>query len=390
LKRYRLLACLLLLSLLPACRGPWPFLPALEPAPPATSVPLPATPTLSPTSPQPLVLGGHGGALSVLAWAPDGQMLAAASGWFGATDTRIRLWHRDGTPGPVLAGHTDSIPAQAWAPDGQTLASGSLDGTVRLWAADGTARRTITPGAGQVFAVAWAPDGQILATGSIRKTDDLTVHLWRPDGTPVMALHTRYSGGKFYNLGWAADGTRLAGGATDYSLWTAEGTVLTNTFGCAHCTPAWGLAWAPNSQVWATANESGLVSIYSRDGALLTLIQDRGSTNTLAWSPDSALLATGDTVNIWRADGTALTARVPIDRIASLAWAPDGQTLASGGEKGEVRLWNRNGQERAVLRGHTGPVNRVAWSPDGALLASASDDGTVRLWAVGWDANASR
>lgn len=380
---FRRVLCTLTLLLLAACDGPWPDLPALAPppAPPSISTPAP-TPQSAIQNPKSLVLAGHGGAVSVLAWAPDGQTLAAASGWFGATDTHIRLWHRDGTPGPVLTGHTDSIPALAWAPDGQTLASASLDGTVRLWAADGSRARPITPGAGQVFAVAWAPDGQTLATGSIRRTDDLTVQLWRSDGTLVTTLHTRYSGGKFYNLGWSADGTRLAGGATDYSLWSADGTVITNTFGCARCTPAWGFAWAPNSQVWAISNESGLVSIYNRDGALLTLIQDRGSTNTLAWSPDSALLAGGDGVNVWRPDGTALTARVPVDRIASVAWAPDGQMLASGGEKGEVRLWGRDGQQIAVLRGHTGRVSRVAWSPDGALLASASDDGTVRLWAV--------
>jgi WD40 repeat protein len=46
-----------------------------------------------------------------------------------------------------------------------------------------------------------------------------------------------------------------------------------------------------------------------------------------------------------------------------------------------VRLWEAaTGQERAVLRGHTGAVYSVSWSPDGKSLASASWDNTVRMW----------
>jgi WD40 repeat protein len=35
---------------------------------------------------------------------------------------------------------------------------------------------------------------------------------------------------------------------------------------------------------------------------------------------------------------------------------------------------------RQVLRGHTGPINRIAWSPDGSYLASPSEDKTIRIW----------
>lgn len=37
---------------------------------------------------------------------------------------------------------------------------------------------------------------------------------------------------------------------------------------------------------------------------------------------------------------------------------------------------------RCILRGHTGPINRIAWSPDGRLLASPSQDSTIRIWDV--------
>ncbi|MEK7328087.1 MAG: hypothetical protein AAB217_22825, partial [Chloroflexota bacterium] len=66
----------------------------------------------------------------VLAWSPDGTLLATAN----TADFAVRVW--DVTAQQVVAtltGHTDYVNALAWSPDGQLLASGSSDGTVRLW-----------------------------------------------------------------------------------------------------------------------------------------------------------------------------------------------------------------------------------------------------------------
>ncbi len=47
-------------------------------------------------------------------------------------------------------------------------------------------------------------------------------------------------------------------------------------------------------------------------------------------------------------------------------------------------MWNRQGEQLAVLRGHQDSVSAVAISPDGETIVSGSWDNTLRLWSVGW------
>jgi len=68
----------------------------------------------------------------------------------------------------------------------------------------------------------------------------------------------------------------------------------------------------------------------------------------------------------------------------SLAFSPDGKMLATGSSDHEIRLWNLStGEKLKTLSGHTGDVSALAYSPDGKSLASGSwDDHTLRRWEV--------
>jgi RNA polymerase sigma factor (sigma-70 family) len=66
--------------------------------------------------------------------------------------------------------------------------------------------------------------------------------------------------------------------------------------------------------------------------------------------------------------------------VNSLAFSPDGKLVATGGWQ-KVRAWEVGDDKAAwTFDGHRGPVRAVAFSPDGKRLASASQDSTVLVW----------
>jgi WD40 repeat protein len=165
----------------------------------------------------------------------------------------VRLWARDGTPGPVLKGHSGPVNAVAWDPDGNRLASCSDDGTVRLWAADGAPRVVLTRSGSPVLCIAWSPDGKHLAFGNRAGA----VWMDHGDGTPGLVLkgHT----GPVSAVAWHPSGDRLASAGDDtVRLWDAEGPagpVLTVRPGAEVI----GVAWTADAQTLIAASSHGFV-----------------------------------------------------------------------------------------------------------------------------------
>ena len=115
---------------------------------------------------------------------------------------------------------------------------------------------------------------------------------------------------------------------------------------------------------------------------IATLEGHRSRVNSVAFSPDGALLASGSgsydgrdtTVRLWDAKTRRLVGTLEghTSRVNSVAFLPDG-TLGSMSWSDGIKLWDvATRQNIATLDGHTSSVTSVAFSPDGTLLAFGS------------------
>jgi WD40 repeat protein len=156
------------------------------------------------------------------------------------------------------------------------------------------------------------------------------------------------------------------------------------------------VAWSPDSsllascgddntaRVWNIATSQPLVTLHGKDGAEVW---------GLAWSPNGRVLAYGTGyTNFW--DATTGQHLEPLEQpdqgsVLSLAWSPDGRTIAASDDQCSIRLWDvLYGTPLTTLKDDALEADEtvfhkciwgVAWSPDGRLLASSSR-GEVRLW----------
>ncbi|MFF1410502.1 helix-turn-helix domain-containing protein [Streptomyces sp. NPDC058289] len=369
-------------------------------------------------------LGGHGGPVNAVAFAPDGRLLATAGSdgkvllrrvadrstvaaftapgrvrtvafspdgrtlAAGSTDGPVRLWPLGSGGGSVavLPPSTAGARAVAFSPDGGTLAVAAVDGTIQLrdTAGEQRERAVLTGHTARVNTLAYAPDGRSLVSAGA----DGTVRLWdtrRAEPAAVLEGHT----GEVLGAAFAPDGRTVATGGVDRTvrLWDVDGRRAAATL-AGHSDDVNSVAYTPDGTTVISGGGDGTTRLWDVRGARLTATLAGHTDYVLAVSvdPTGSVLATAafdQSVVLWDLRGPVLTAR-PFTEVWHAAYSPDGKLLATADADHTVLVWDVAGRRvLATFTGHAETVFSVAFAPDGRTLASAGADGTVRLWDTG-------
>ncbi len=324
----------------------------------------------------------HRGAVSSVAWSPDGKRVAT-----GSDDQTARIWDAaSGQPVTPPLSHRGGVAMVTWSPDGKYIATASEDHSAQVWyAASGQPVTPPLPHQSAVTAVVWSPDGMHVATAS----DDHTARIW--DALRGQQLAPALSHQDAVTaVAWSPDGKQLATASGNTAqVWNAvTGQLMTPPL--AHQGDVLAVAWSPDGGRIATASKDGTARVWDsvRGKLVVSPLVHQGDVRTLAWSPDGRRLATasGDrSAQIW----DALSAKpvtqplMHLLRVAAVAWSPDGKLLATASWDQTTRVWDAaSGQPVTLPLAHRGLVLAVAWSPDGHRLATASWDQAARIWDV--------
>jgi WD40 repeat protein len=282
----------------------------------------------------------------------------------------------------ALGAHENKINLIAWSPNGQMLASAFKAEPLHIW--DVETESLLQSFEGNFnYSIVWSPDGKMLAAGGVYR-----LMLWNIE-TGKLHLKIRTQARANKSVAWSPDGRILASGTDDgsISLWDIKsGQVLRTLTG--HSRSVNSVVWSPDGLMLASGSDDKTVrSWYVEIGKLRWMFEGHvGAVNHVAWSSNGKMLASASndkTIRLWDPE-TKSKENIPdaymTERVDSISEEKPEIVPQIGQNSDEKPEVVPQIGLKGILKGHTDAVICISFSSDGRLLASKSLDGTIRIW----------
>ena len=351
-----------------------------------------------------LVLRGHKGAVTDVAFHPDGSHFITAS-----DDYTARIWDAyTGKQLLSLTGHEGPVTSVAFFPDGRKVLTGSEDETSRVWDANTGEQLLRLKGSRILYDdIDFYDDSDIFMNRSVRiraalssdgrfivaTSDDKIARIWDAvTGEHLLSLEA--DKGKVLRAEFSPDEKRIVTSSDGdlVRIWNANtGEKLLGFEGENLC--AAGAVFSPNGQYIVTVSSDNILRIWdTRSGVQQQKLKGHTkSVNDIVFSLDCQRIvsvSTDTTARIWDiSTGKQIyCCKGHIDSVNSVIFSPDGQCIVTTSNDNTARVWDANtGAQIFQLRGHADAVNKAVFSPNGRSIVTVAGsdsetDTTVRIW----------
>lgn len=285
-----------------------------------------------------LNLGEEGGSVWSAGFTPDGRYLLTVGG------SGARLWELASGSEQMSFSPNGAVSSVAFAPDGQSLASGSWDNSIKIWDTQSghSQRKLAGRDAGRVNSVVYSSDGVHLLSAS----DDGVARIWNAaDGTLQSTLDSQ--AGPMRCAVYSADGRRIVTGSNDKlaRIWNVEtGQVQRDLAG--HTWAVLSVAISRDGRRVATGSDDATARLWdASSGECVWVLQGHtASVTSVALSPDGRRVLTGSrdaTCKLWDTETgkEILTLTGHAQEVTAVAFAPDGKQILTTSRDGTAILW---------------------------------------------------